>query len=144
MNTNQPLLQSLTNLILIVVILGLGVQPSIGAEIDTDRYFAFPRATLVTESNGAKVTTELSRNFAIPTSPQSEPKFSSGHKFENSVTVQHEFLRKTEYGDVYLVVVVRPGSPDNPIPVLFRGTEQVVIATKDLTVRILPGVPPKK
>jgi hypothetical protein len=131
-------------IIIATVTLGLALLCGIGAEIDSDRYFAFPRATLVAESGKQKVTAELSRNFAHPTPQQPEPKFSSGHEFSKDVSVHWEFLRKTEFGDVYLVVIKRPGSPSDPVPVLFRGSEQTVIATNDLTVRILPKVPSKK
>jgi hypothetical protein len=124
--------------------LGLALLRSAGADIDTDHYFVFPRATLVAESGKGKVTSELSRNFAHPTPQQPEPKFSSGHEFQNGIAVNWQFLRKTEHGDVYLVVMKRPGSKSRPVPVLFTGSEQTVFATNDLTVRILPQPPSKK
>jgi hypothetical protein len=130
--------------IIATIILGLVLLQGIGAEIDADSHFAFPRATLVAESGNGKVTAELSRNYAHPTPKQPEPKFSSGHEFGNGVAVNWQFLRKTEYGDVYLVVTKHPGSLSKPIPVLFTGTDQTVIATNDLIVRIIPEVPSKK
>jgi hypothetical protein len=50
-------------LTIITMILGLALLAGIGAEIHSDRYFAFPRATLYAESGSATVTAELSRNW---------------------------------------------------------------------------------
>ncbi len=135
----------LVKLIIILGVFNFTLRLGIGAEVvDTDSYFAFPRATMIAESHSAKVTEPVSRNFVHPTSPQTKPSFSSGHKFETGAEVQWEFLRKTEYGDVYLVITKLPGASRKAVPLLFDGTEQTVIETKDLIVRILPKAPPQK
>ena len=109
---------------------------------DTGRLFAYPRATLVAKSGGGSVVAELARNYSQPTKEQPEPHFSSGTEFQNGASVNWELVRRTEQGDVYLIITKRPHARQIIAPVLFSGRTLTVLSAGDLTVEILPE-PPK-
>ena len=114
------------------------MRPAIPARLaNTDSYFAYPRATLVAESNGGKVSVELSRNFIHPSAYQPAPRFCGGHYLPGGTLVEWQLVRKTEHGDVYLITTQRPGAESVVTPVLFAGAAKTLVATNDLTVRIL-------
>jgi len=107
-----------------------------------DRFFVYPRATLVAKSGSGSVVAELSRNYSQPTKEQSEPHFSSSHEFQNGASVGWELVRRTEHGDVYLIITQRPHAKEVVTPVLFSGRKLIVLSADDLTVEIFPE-PPK-
>ena len=114
---------------------------------DMDSYFNFPRATIIMESGKTKSVVECSANhtFPIPPGPNPEPYFGSGMVFANETGIEAywEFVRKTDYGDVYLIIVDRPNKPEAVTPVLFAGKAQTIISTNDLTIQMLPARPDK-
>lgn len=112
----------------------------ISAEIGIDRFLAFPQAFVVLESGGTQTIEEVSRKF-IPAPTAQEQKFRGAHTFADGTFVQWDMVRKTDYGDIYLIVTERPGSEPVAKPVLFAGAPQTIVATKGVTVRILPRNP---
>jgi hypothetical protein len=129
--------------IIILVIAAISCSCNAGKDkpLDTDSYFAYPRAVILIASGDEKAIADCSGCYSRPTPQQPEPYFSSGQEFENGLSVTWEFVRKTEYGDVYLIVVDRPNKPESVTPVLFNGKAQMIVSTKDLTVQILPAHP---
>ena len=108
----------------------------------TDHYFAHPGARIVVKWKNNECTAELThtRNAHAldPKHPESTFRGGCGHDDDG---VFWEFVRKTEHGDVYLIKRGRPVREQVITPILFRGKEQTVIATADLTVQILPAAP---
>ncbi|HWF19003.1 MAG TPA: hypothetical protein VG754_07025 [Verrucomicrobiae bacterium] len=112
--------------------------------LNPDSYFAYPRAAIVIESGKTKSEAECSKTYSVPTKQDMEPHFRSGTEFEGGISVDWEFVRQTEFGDVYLIAIDRPGKPQNVVPVLFKGKAQTIISTNDLSVMILPEYHKKK
>lgn len=121
-----------------ICIAGTNEQPN-----KLESYFAFPRAVISMNGPDEQVISDCS-SCIIRSHSQPEPRFSDGHKFKDGTWAKWELVRKTEYGDVYLIVVERPSITVTVTPVLFGGKTQTVFLTTNLTINILPEHPKRK
>ena len=107
-----------------------------------DHYFAHPGARIIAKWKNGECTAELTQtrnaHALDPKHPESTFRGGCGHDDDG---IFWEFVHKTEHGDVYLIKRGRPVREQVITPILFRGKEQTVIATPDLTVQILPATP---
>lgn len=111
----------------------------------TDRYFAYPGATLGAKwKDGKAYSVVLSRTFLTPAPDSAHPEsaFRSGCEFEKARDgIFWEFVQKTERGDVYLLKRGALGRKQTITPVLFTGEAQRLQSGKDLTIDFLPASP---
>jgi hypothetical protein len=113
---------------------------------DVSKYLNYPNTTLVAASKteGSRIVVPIAANFDRPKKKNSAPRFysNSSNDVTDDVSVDYEMFKKTDYGDLYLLVIHRKGQKDVPYPVLFSGSAQTIVDASDIKVELLPNPPP--
>jgi hypothetical protein len=110
-----------------------------------DSDFMYPQAILVIESGSTKQTLSIARYSFKPTGGSSCVRHAGGIAFETGAAVTWELVGRTDYGDVYLFMIQRPGmkgmKKEDLTPILFKGVAQELAQFPDLRVELLPKLP---
>jgi hypothetical protein len=115
---------------------------------DVSQYLNYPNTTLVAtaKAESSRIVIRIADNFDQPKKKHSPPRFYSNSITEitDNVSLDYEMFKKTDYGDLYLIIIHRSGQKDVPYPVLFTGSTQTAVDAPDVKVELLPNPPVKK
>ena len=107
---------------------------------DPAQSFCYPHATLVMTASDQRSATIFAKN-ALQPNDGSSPTFRGSDLVPPDARLAWELVRKTDYGDLYVFVLRKPGQKDSAFAVLFSGTSQTIVDKPGVKVELLPEPP---
>lgn len=128
---------------LILLVLAFAVSCSArAAETDFKSFFAYPDARIITKIGMADSKCVPYKNHTIPKTAGELPLFQNGFGRSggdlNGFQVHWSFVKKTEYGDLYLFVLKKDDALVKAFPALYSGSTVIAYEHDGIQVVIEP------